>query len=136
MRGWWHSKLTLGEAPDEYRFIIQHLVANSDPLRPQASPPYFRSGDPVLKYDAPISIATSDIAAGEHVHTHDVRSAYTPTCSLETARQRSEAPLDACYCAAAREQMSDETSIDALGHLSFVQDWRIDRPSFRYELLD
>ncbi len=49
------------------------------------------AGEPVLKYGAPIGIATHDIAAGEHVHTHNVISAYTPTYSLEMAQQNSEA---------------------------------------------
>ncbi len=49
------------------------------------------AGEAVLKYGAPIGIATHDIAAGEHVHTHNVISAYTPTYSLEMAQQNSEA---------------------------------------------
>ncbi len=48
------------------------------------------AGEAVLKYGAPIGIATLDIAAGEHVHTHNVKSAYTPTYSLETIQQNSE----------------------------------------------
>ena len=42
-----------------------HKVA----LRPIAS------GEPVLKYGSPIGTATTDIAAGRHVHTHNVASA-------------------------------------------------------------
>jgi hypothetical protein len=39
-------------------------------------------GDPVLKYGAPIGVATAVIAPGEHVHVHNVRSDYTPTYHL------------------------------------------------------
>jgi altronate dehydratase len=32
------------------------------------------AGDPVVKYGSPIGTATADIAAGAHVHTHNVAS--------------------------------------------------------------
>ncbi len=32
------------------------------------------SGHPVLKYGSPIGLATTPIAAGDHVHTHNVES--------------------------------------------------------------
>lgn len=32
------------------------------------------AGDPVVKYGSPIGIASADIAAGAHVHTHNVSS--------------------------------------------------------------
>ena len=33
-----------------------------------------RSGEAVIKYGSPIGLATADIAAGAHVHTHNVAS--------------------------------------------------------------
>ena len=33
-----------------------------------------RAGDIVMKYGSPIGTASTDIAAGEHVHTHNVAS--------------------------------------------------------------
>ena len=33
-----------------------------------------RAGEPVIKYGSPIGTATTDIAAGTHVHTHNVES--------------------------------------------------------------
>jgi altronate dehydratase len=33
-----------------------------------------RAGEPVIKYGSPIGTATADIAAGMHVHTHNVES--------------------------------------------------------------
>jgi hypothetical protein len=40
------------------------------------------TGDKVLKYGAPIGVATADIVAGAHVHVHNVRSDYTPSYIL------------------------------------------------------
>lgn len=42
-----------------------------------------RAGEAILKYGAPIGVATMDIAAGAHVHVHNIRSDYTPTYHLE-----------------------------------------------------
>jgi altronate dehydratase len=36
-------------------------------------------GETVVKYGASIGVATRPIAAGEHVHTHNLRSNYFPT---------------------------------------------------------
>lgn len=43
------------------------------------------AGAQVLKYGMPIGIATADIAAGEHVHVQNLRSAYTPSVVLQDA---------------------------------------------------
>lgn len=40
-------------------------------------------GSAVVKYGAPIGAATRVIQPGEHVHVHNLRSAYTLTHSLE-----------------------------------------------------
>jgi hypothetical protein len=37
------------------------------------------TGDRVVKYGAPIGRASRPIAKGDHVHTHNLRSDYTPT---------------------------------------------------------
>jgi hypothetical protein len=37
------------------------------------------AGERVVKYGAPIGRATRDIAAGEHVHLHNLASEYTAT---------------------------------------------------------
>ncbi len=41
------------------------------------------SGEKVMKYAAPIGSATRDIAIGEHVHTHNMKSDYLPTYTLD-----------------------------------------------------
>jgi len=41
------------------------------------------AGEKIVKYGAPIGSATRAIAAGEHVHTHNVQSDYLPTFSRE-----------------------------------------------------
>jgi altronate dehydratase len=43
-----------------------------------------RAGDPVIKYGETIGIAAADIAAGEHVHVHNVTSSRLPGPSLRT----------------------------------------------------
>lgn len=45
------------------------------------------AGETILKYGAPIGVATQAIAAGAHVHVHNMRSDYTPTYHLEDERQ-------------------------------------------------
>lgn len=46
-------------------------------------------GERILKYGMPIGIATRAIAAGAHVHVHNIRSAYTPTYALQDANGQS-----------------------------------------------
>lgn len=41
------------------------------------------AGEQILKYGAPIGRATVAIAAGSHVHVHNVVSDYTPTYHLD-----------------------------------------------------
>ncbi len=40
------------------------------------------SGETILKYNCPIGVATTAIAAGAYVHTHNVASSYLPTYTL------------------------------------------------------
>ena len=42
-----------------------------------------RAGEKILKYRVPIGSATQDIAAGEHVHLHNMKSDYIQTFTLE-----------------------------------------------------
>lgn len=37
------------------------------------------TGEKICKYGAPIGSATTDIAAGSHVHLHNMKSDYLPT---------------------------------------------------------
>ena len=48
-----------------------------------------RAGETVLKYGAPIGVATADIPRGAHVHVHNMKSAYTPTYTLDAAKEAS-----------------------------------------------
>lgn len=43
-------------------------------------------GEKIIKYGVPIGSATRDIAAGEHVHLHNMKSDYLPTYTLEAGR--------------------------------------------------
>lgn len=44
-------------------------------------------GEKVLKYGAPIGSATQDIHPGQYVHTHNLKSDYLPTYTLETSQR-------------------------------------------------
>ena len=45
-----------------------------------------RAGEKILKYHVPIGSATRDIAAGEHVHLHNMKSDYIQTFTLESGQ--------------------------------------------------
>ncbi len=49
-------------------------------------------GQKVLKYGAPIGSASQPIAVGDHVHTHNLKSDYTATHTLEAARAEAGEP--------------------------------------------
>ena len=46
-----------------------------------------QAGGRIVKYGAPIGVATREIQPGEYVHTHNMTSAYLPTYTLEEGRQ-------------------------------------------------
>ncbi len=43
-------------------------------------------GEKIMKYGVPIGSATRNIAVGEHVHLHNMKSDYLPTYTLESGR--------------------------------------------------
>jgi altronate hydrolase len=53
------------------------------------------AGDPVIKYGSPIGLATADIAAGAHVHTHNVSSSRGRGDLEDAAAPRLAEPPDA-----------------------------------------
>ena len=46
-----------------------------------------QKGETIVKYGAPIGIATADIAPGESMHIHNVTSDYIPTYTLDEGHQ-------------------------------------------------
>ncbi|MEX0960099.1 MAG: UxaA family hydrolase [Burkholderiales bacterium] len=44
-------------------------------------------GGKLVKYGAPIGVATQDIAAGEYMHIHNVASDYIPTYTFEDGHE-------------------------------------------------
>ncbi len=48
------------------------------------------AGEKVIKFGCPIGSATRDIAAGEHVHTHNLKSDYMPTFTLDSGNKYGE----------------------------------------------
>lgn len=45
------------------------------------------AGAKIVKYGAPIGSATQAIAAGAHVHLHNVKSDYTPSVALTNIKE-------------------------------------------------
>ena len=45
------------------------------------------AGQKVIKYGAPIGSATRDIRPGQYVHTHNLKSDYLPTYTLDKSHQ-------------------------------------------------
>ena len=45
------------------------------------------AGERIVKWGAPIGSATQAIAAGEHVHLHNMKSDYIPTYTFEEGRR-------------------------------------------------
>ena len=56
-------------------------VGHKFALRPIAK------GERIVKYGAPIGLASRPIAAGEYIHTHNMGSDYIPTYTLEDGRR-------------------------------------------------
>jgi altronate dehydratase small subunit len=46
-----------------------------------------KKGETLVKYGAPIGIATQDIALGEYIHIHNVASDYIPTYTLDESHE-------------------------------------------------
>ena len=44
-------------------------------------------GEKLVKYGAPIGVATQDIAPGDYMHLHNVTSDYIPTYTLDEGHQ-------------------------------------------------
>jgi hypothetical protein len=42
-----------------------------------------RQGEPIIKYGAPIGVATAPIQPGAHVHTHNMKSNYIETYLIQ-----------------------------------------------------
>ncbi len=56
-----------------YRLTLGHKLAARD----------IRSGEKILKYHMPIGSAIREIAAGEHVHLHNMKSDYLDTVEMQ-----------------------------------------------------
>ena len=65
---------------------VDVLVTADLPLGHKVARGAIAAGERILKHGAPIGSATEPIAAGAHVHVHNVRSDYTPTYHLEDIR--------------------------------------------------
>ena len=66
-----------GSAPLDRDIALAHKIARRA----------ITAGEKILKYGAPIGVATEAIAPAAHVHVHNMRSDYTPTHHLEDERK-------------------------------------------------
>jgi altronate dehydratase len=62
--------------------VTVHVPADI-PLGHKLARRVIAAGEKIVKYGAPIGSATEAIAAGAHVHVHNVKSDYTPTYHLD-----------------------------------------------------
>ena len=75
-------------AGDPLRIDQATVTATQDcPLAHKVARNPIKAGETILKYGAPIGLATQDIAPGAHVHVHNMRSAYTPTYTLDAEKE-------------------------------------------------
>ena len=56
------------------------------PIGHKAAARDIAAGEKIFKYGVPIGSAIVAIAAGEHVHTHNIQSDYIPTFTLDGQR--------------------------------------------------
>jgi SAF domain len=55
---------------DQRTIVVRAPIANGHKVALER----IASGEPILKYGNPIGLASQDIEAGDHVHTHNVAS--------------------------------------------------------------
>lgn len=67
--------------PQGERWTIDRQLSAGHKLATRA----IANGETVLKYGFPIGVATQAIAAGEHVHSHNLRSRHIPFGDGESA---------------------------------------------------
>lgn len=67
---------------------VEMVAAQDLPLGHKIARRAIAGGDKILKYGAPIGVATEAIAMGAHVHVHNLRSDYTPTHHLIDEQKR------------------------------------------------
>jgi hypothetical protein len=77
------ATLTIASAP----LTLATAIARGHKIARRA----IEAGEKILKYGAPIGSATQSIAAGSHVHVHNVKSDYTATHVIDRA-QKGNAP--------------------------------------------
>lgn len=80
------SRLRAGENVQVSGVIVS--VSVDVPLGHKIARQDIAAGTKVLKYGAPIGSATAYIGVGEHAHTHNIESDYTPTYSLTGEDER------------------------------------------------
>ena len=62
---------------------IRVTLAQRVPIGHKVAVARIAAGEKVIKYGAPIGSASRDIQSGQHVHTHNLKSDYLPTYTLD-----------------------------------------------------
>lgn len=73
------SQLHLIHQADNVLVIVGDL-SNGIPIGHKVARRAIRRGEPVIKYGDPIGVAVCDIAAGEWIHTHNIRTNLSDDC--------------------------------------------------------
>jgi altronate hydrolase len=95
-------KLLVHIHPDDNVAVAPHAIASGTregdllfaaiPAGHKAALRRIPPGEPVIKYGFPIGLATTEIAPGEHVHVHNVRSALADDSVLAYEASRTSPP--------------------------------------------
>lgn len=75
------------DLPAGARLCIDHqpvILKESIPLGHKIARHHVAKGEKIFKYGAPIGSASTDIALGEHVHLHNMKSDYIPGHTRKT----------------------------------------------------
>ena len=75
-----NSSSFLRRHPDD-NVLTVIVTTEAVPLGHKVAARDIAAGEKIIKYGAPIGSAICAINAGEHVHTHNLRSDYLPTCA-------------------------------------------------------
>jgi hypothetical protein len=68
------------------------VLARTTPTGHKVAVRPIAAGSRILKDAVPIGSATCDIAPGDYVHTHNMKSDYIPTYTLESGHRFAEEP--------------------------------------------
>lgn len=69
------GEMAKGVAMEDHSMVVEIKALNDVPLGHKIALKDFETGQPVIKYGVQIGLTRQPIAKGEHVHTHNIKSA-------------------------------------------------------------